>query len=228
MLSQYEIAARIGVGALLGSVIGYERHRHRRPAGLRTHLIVSLTAATFMVVSSQFVYYQHYRADDLVVVDSSRIAASVVSAVGFLAGGAILRTGLAVQGITTAAGLWLVTAIGMSAGAGMYAVSAFVTLIGLMALTILRRFEDKQDNIVRRRVRLTLTPAGPPPERFAESLRGICVEVRVVSIELLSPADGRTTLTLDVRLSLDVSVWQLVERARAAPGVEHVFIEVVD
>jgi putative Mg2+ transporter-C (MgtC) family protein len=98
---------RIALGAVLGGVIGYERDRHRRPVGLRTHLIVAMTAATFMVISSQFVYLQRYGKDDLVEVDSSRIAASVVSGIGFLAGGAILRTGVTIQGLTTAAGLWL-------------------------------------------------------------------------------------------------------------------------
>src|SRR4051812_35791951 len=113
MLTHTEMITRIAVGAVLGGVIGYERDVHRRPVGLRTHLLVAMTAATFMVISSQFVYWQHYQKDDLVGVDASRIAASVVSGIGFLAGGAILRTGLTIQGLTTAAGLWLVTAIGM-------------------------------------------------------------------------------------------------------------------
>ena len=120
MLSHVEMIGRIAAGALFGGVIGYERDRHGRPVGLRTHLIVAMASSTFMVLSSQFVYWQHFAKDDLVEVDASRIAASVVSAVGFLAGGAILRTGVTVQGLTTAAGLWLVTATGMCAGAGMY------------------------------------------------------------------------------------------------------------
>src|SRR6202161_1936150 len=120
MMSHGEMLLRIGVGAALGGVIGYERDLHRRPVGLRTHLIVAMAAATFMVVSSQFVYYQGYGKDDLVTVDTSRIAASVVSGIGFLAGGAILRSGPSVQGLTTAAGLWLVTAIGLCAGSGMF------------------------------------------------------------------------------------------------------------
>ena len=111
MLTHLEMVTRIVVGAALGGAIGYERDRHGRPVGLRTHFIVSLTAATFMVISSQFVYTQHFSPNDLVEVDASRIAASVVSAVGFLAGGTILRVGLTVQGLTTAAGIWLVTAI---------------------------------------------------------------------------------------------------------------------
>src|ERR1700735_843835 len=120
MLTHGEMIARIASGAACGALIGWERDYHRRPVGLRTHTIVALAAATFMVISSQFVYAQHYGKDDLVSVDSSRIAASVGSAVAFLAGGAILRQGASVQGLTTAAGLWLVTAIGMCAGAGMF------------------------------------------------------------------------------------------------------------
>src|ERR1700684_1076086 len=109
MMSHGEMLLRIGVGAALGGVIGYERDLHRRPVGLRTHLIVAMASATFMVISSQFVYYPHYGKDGVVNVDTSRIAASVVPGIGFLAGGAILRSGLTIHGLTTAAGLWLVT-----------------------------------------------------------------------------------------------------------------------
>jgi len=94
-------------GTVLGAIIGYERDVHGRPAGLRTHLIVALASTTFMLISTHFVYFQRYAKEDLVAVDTSRIAASVVTGVGCLGGGAILRTGINVQGLTTAAGLWL-------------------------------------------------------------------------------------------------------------------------
>ena len=144
MIGHGELIARIAIGSAFGGVIGYERDRHRRPVGFRTHMIVAMAAATFMVISSQFVYHQHYGEHDLVAVDSSRIAASVVSGIGFLAGGAILRTGMTIQGLTTAAGLWLVTAIGMCAGAGMYVESAVVTLFGIVALTVLGRVRARR------------------------------------------------------------------------------------
>src|SRR4029077_3095292 len=122
MLSHTDMLLRLFVGAALGGVIGYERDRAGRPVGLRTHVIVALASATFMVISTQFAYYQNFQlgADSAVRVDTSRIAASVVTAIGFLAGGSILRSGLTIQGLTTAAGLWLVTALGMCAGSGMY------------------------------------------------------------------------------------------------------------
>src|SRR5689334_12410780 len=134
MLSHIELITRIAVGAGLGGIIGYERDRHGRQVGLRTHLIVAMAAATFMVVSNHFVYYQHYEGMHGIEVDTSRIAASVVSGIGFLAGGAILKTGVTIQGLTTAAGLWLVTAIGLCAGGGMFVESVAVTIMGLAAL----------------------------------------------------------------------------------------------
>src|SRR5262249_26515583 len=130
MLTPVDLITRIAVGAAMGGVIGFERDLHGRHVGLRTHLIVSMAASTFMVVSAHFVSYQHYDSTLHIEADVSRIAASVVSGIGFLAGGAILKTGTTIQGLTTAAGLWLVTAIGLCAGAGMYEVGGAVTLMG--------------------------------------------------------------------------------------------------
>src|SRR5450755_1133630 len=110
MGTNLEIALRILLGTGLGAIIGFERDLHGRPAGLRTHSIVALASATFMVVSTRFVYFQHYLEGDHIEVDPSRIAASVVSGIGFLGAGAILRTGITIRGLTTAAGLWLVSA----------------------------------------------------------------------------------------------------------------------
>src|SRR5262245_10208295 len=125
--------------------------------GLRTHLLVALASSTFMVVSTHFVYFQHYHRDDLISVDTSRIAASVVAGTGFIAGGAILRTGLTVQGLTTGAGLWLVSSIGLAAGGGMYPEGVGATAIGLIALSVIRRLEFKEESIARGRFTATTT-----------------------------------------------------------------------
>jgi putative Mg2+ transporter-C (MgtC) family protein len=196
MISHGEMIARIALGATFGGIIGYERDRHRRPVGLRTHLIVAMAAATFMVISSQFVYWQRYGKGDLVEVDSSRIAASVVSAVGFLAGGAILRTGVSVQGLTTAAGLWLVTAIGMSSGAGMFVESGVVTLMGLLALTVLRRFEDKDDHVQRRRMIVTLGGNAKDVTAIVEGLSKAGAKVSVIEYEKRLEDDKRRIVAI--------------------------------
>ncbi len=146
MLTHVDMLTRITVGALLGACVGYERSRHGRALGLRTHILVALASATFMVISSQFVFWQGYTEDDagrLVQVDTSRIASTVVSGIGFLAGGAIMRAGGHVQNLTSAAGLWLVTATGMCAGAGMFVEAVSATGVALFALVVMRKAEDK-------------------------------------------------------------------------------------
>jgi len=221
-----QLIVRIAVGAALGGVIGYERDRHRRPVGLRTHLIVAMAAATFMVISSQFVYWQHYGKDDLVEVDTSRVAASVVSAVGFIAGGAILRTGLTVQGLTTAAGLWLVTAIGMSAGAGMYAVSAAVTAMGLLALTVLRRFEDKKDHVSRRRVSVVLGEEEAGAGLVIAALTAMGTTVTDVEYERrLDDDKKRIVATFDVDLEKALGVSSLIQTVEKVGGVRRVVVQ---
>lgn len=226
MIDTPRLIARIAVGAALGGVIGYERDRHRRPVGLRTHLIVAMAAATFMVISSQFVYLQHYGRDDLIEVDTSRIAASVVSAVGFIAGGAILRTGVTVQGLTTAAGLWLVTAIGMSAGAGMYPVSVAVTVMGLLALTVVRRFEDKNDHRVRRRVSVVMGDDEAGMRGVVSALTAIGARVTDVEYERrLDDDKKRVVATFDVEFDDSTSVSMLIESIESVPGVRRVRIQ---
>jgi putative Mg2+ transporter-C (MgtC) family protein len=226
VISHGEMIVRIAVGATLGGIIGYERDRHGRPVGLRTHLIVAMAAATFMVISSQFVYFQHYSKDDLVAVDTSRIAASVVSAVGFLAGGAILKTGVTVQGLTTAAGLWLVTAIGMSAGAGMFVESGVVMLMGLLALTVLRRFEDKEDNLQRRRVTVVLGEHAKDIKAIVDSLTKLGAKVVDVEYERrLEDDKRRMTVTFDVYFAVSIGVPKLIEAIEAHPDIRRVVVQ---
>jgi putative Mg2+ transporter-C (MgtC) family protein len=184
MLTANELIVRIAIGALLGGVIGFERDLHGRNAGLRTHLIVALAAATFMVISAHFYGYQHYlESEHPLEADVSRIAASVVSAVGFLAGGAILKTGATIQGLTTAAGLWLVTAIGMAAGAGMFSIAVAATLMGLVALTVLRLFEDKEDHFVTRSLQVELKGGPAALDQFTLKLKDLGAKVKGITYD---------------------------------------------
>ncbi len=212
-----ELVLRIVIGTALGAVIGYERDIHGRPAGLRTHALVSLASATFMVVSTHLAYYQGYHEGDFTSVDGSRIAASVVSGIGFLAGGAILRTGLSIQGLTTAAGLWLVAAIGLCAGGGMYVESVAATVIGVAALTILRRFEDKDDR-VRRRLTLTLTDAALGTDELVAKLAALGVFPTIEGWNKETSAALRQ-LTLGVRLLRVDGEQALVAALEAEPGI---------
>ena len=144
---QLDLALRLTVGLVLGAVIGFERELHRQPAGFRTHSLVSLGAALFTVVSAF-----GFSGD---VVDPTRIAAQIVSGIGFIGAGTILQYRGHIRGLTTAASLWSVAAIGTAAGAGLYVVALIGTVLILVILSILDRVED----MARRRLQL-------PPESY--------------------------------------------------------------
>lgn len=216
----WQLLVRIAVATLLGGAIGFERDRRGRPAGLRTHMIVAMASATFMTVSTDFIFHQHYADGQHIEVDVSRIAASIVTGIGFLGGGAIMRTGLNVLGLTTAAGLWLVGAIGMAAGSGMYVEAAFVTALGLVALTLLRRLEDKDDGHHVRHVRLEFAGAAPATDALAR-LAALGCEAETVEIERDVAAD-RMRVRLAVRVPQDRRAESVVDALAAGPGVRSV------
>jgi putative Mg2+ transporter-C (MgtC) family protein len=122
----------------LGGLIGFERELRDREAGMRTHLLVSLGSALFTIVSAYGFHEFLTAGGDVVRADPSRIAAQIVTGIGFLGAGAIIREGLSVRGLTTAATLWVVAAIGMACGAGYYWPAAATTGLTLFALWPLR------------------------------------------------------------------------------------------
>ena len=217
-----DLLVRIVFGTGLGAIIGLERDLHGRPAGLRTHSIVALASATFMVVSTRFVFFQHYREGDLVEVDASRIAASVVSGIGFLGAGAILRTGFTVRGLTTAATLWLVAAIGMAAGGGMFSVAVFVTIVGLFTLTLLRRFEDRGEPIPRQRVTISLDESRATVADTIAALESSGAKVLQQEYER---NERQTRVSLEIRTPTLVDNHQLARSIDRIVGITHLKIE---
>ena len=179
MTIPWYLLARIATATVLGGAIGWERDRHGRPAGLRTHMVVALASATFMVISTHFLEYDHWRHGENA--DVSRIASTIVTGIGFLGGGAIIRTGFTIQGLTTAAGLWLVGAIGMAAGGGMYAIALFTTLLGLVTLGVLRRFEDKDADSISQRLHVVLDAASSTTE-VESRMRRLGIHVSTLSL----------------------------------------------
>jgi putative Mg2+ transporter-C (MgtC) family protein len=139
-LSWGELTVRVALAGALGAAIGLEREWREQEAGLRTHMLVAMGSALFTVVSAYGFHdvLLHSGNQVLVRLDPSRIAAQIVSGIGFLGAGAIIRNGLTVRGLTTAASLWLVAAIGMAAGASLYAGAIIATGLTLFALWPLR------------------------------------------------------------------------------------------
>ena len=180
------VLLRLFVAAALGGAIGLERELRERQAGLRTHLVVSVGAALFTLVSA------YGFADFGGRVDPTRIAAQIVSGIGFLGAGAIIRQGLSVRGLTTAASLWLVAAIGMAAGAGYWEGALIATLGALLTLgplrtiafRILSRWRPARDRL------LVEIPAGGSPAPIIDAIER--AGGRVLSLDVTQEGDRRS------------------------------------
>jgi putative Mg2+ transporter-C (MgtC) family protein len=136
-----ELLLRLGAAALLGSLIGLDRQRLDKSAGLRTHMLVSVGSALVMIVSAYG--FDGVLAPGRVVLDPSRVAAQVVSGIGFLGAGAILRKNQSVHGLTTAASIWTVAAVGLAAGGGLYLAATSATILILIILAAIKPLEDR-------------------------------------------------------------------------------------
>ncbi len=137
-LGGWDALLRLALAGLLGAAVGFERELRDREAGIRTHLLVSLGSALFTIVSAYGFHAFLTHGGTVVRADPTRIAAQIVTGIGFLGAGAIIREGLSVRGLTTAATLWVVAAIGMSCGAGYYWPALATTVLTIFALWPLR------------------------------------------------------------------------------------------
>ena len=136
-----EMVLRLGVAAVLGGMIGIERERHGRPAGFRTHILVSLGSALIMMVSLYIyeIFIQFQTANYSSGVDPGRVAAMVVAGIGFIGAGTIMQSRGSIWGLTTAACLWVSAGLGLAAGCGYYTPAIIATLISLITLVLLKR-----------------------------------------------------------------------------------------
>jgi len=138
MLSDLQVAARLVLSVVFSGLIGLERQMHRRTAGLRTHILVSLGSCLIMLTSLYI--FDIYK--NIVPLDPARIAAGVITGVGFLGAGTIIVQGQGVKGLTTAASLWTVAGIGLAVGCGFYSAAIVTTILTLTVLFFLRHMED--------------------------------------------------------------------------------------
>jgi putative Mg2+ transporter-C (MgtC) family protein len=213
-----ESLLRLALAAVLGGLIGVERELREREAGLRTHLLVALGSALFTIVGAYGFHDFLESGDPVVRADPTRIAAQIVTGIGFLGAGAIIRQGFSVRGLTTAATLWVVAAVGLAAGAGYYSAAVITTALVLIALyplriiayQILRRYRAEDGRL------LVELPAGTPPGGVIDEIEH--AGARINSVDVSQEGDRRR-LELDVVLPRDLPAPRLVARIA---DVEHV------
>ncbi len=211
---QLDISLRLLVAALLGAAIGFEREVHH-PAGMRTHLLVALGSATFSVLSIYF----FISADGSTPTDPTRIAAQIVSGIGFLGAGAILKYGTSVRGLTTAASLWATAAVGMAAGAGAWLIAVVTAVLIVLSLgplnVLIERSHMREQAALRIRLRTDhLERLGAISRTLADNK----IELAGVSTERLE--DGRYEIELELRPSAGSRRERILETVAAVPDVE--------
>ncbi|MCC7306656.1 MAG: MgtC/SapB family protein [Acidobacteria bacterium] len=219
MISYQEIAIRLLLAALLGSVVGLDRERLERGAGLRTHMLVAVGSAVFMLVSAYG--FADVLGHQNVVLDPSRVAAQVVSGIGFLGAGTIILRKEIVHGLTTAASLWAVAAIGLATGGGLYLAAVAATFVVLFILLAVKPLE--RHLFLNRRPRtLTLTI-----ERTEFTLSSLESAIESADLHMQSivfqPGDAQTEivqLTVD-RVTPD-KVAALIDSLRDTQGVKEI------
>jgi putative Mg2+ transporter-C (MgtC) family protein len=208
-LDLWEVALRLAVAAALTGAVGLERELRERAAGLRTHMLVGVGSALFTIISAYAWGDFIFDRTQGTAFDPTRIAAQIVTGIGFLGAGVIIRQGLSIRGVTTAAGLWVAAAIGMAVGAGYWGAALIGTGVVLVGLGPLRMAEGW---VVRRRreggtLEIDLRPEEPlaPVLSVLENRRA-----RVSRIHLEEEETGRQ-LRLEVRMPPGVSGRDLVE-----------------
>jgi len=191
---------RMALAIVLCAVIGIEREFHGRPAGLRTHLLVGGGSALIMIIGAAFAASGLTGSDSKTVsLDIARLIAGVVTGIGFLGAGTIIRQGDWVRGLTTAASVWFVAGIGIAAGQGLYVIAAGATGIGFVVLFAVSYIEEWIPSLTRRVLALEVPPDSK--DAIQKTLRRHCAKHRVRT-KLLSWEFDRERKVVTVKLQL--------------------------
>lgn len=222
MISELQILLRVLVGAVLGAAVGLEREQHDQPAGLRTHMILVIGATLAMVLSVNLGFLF---ARPGTPADPARLAAQVISGIGFLGAGAILRYGFNVKGLTTATSMWTMAIVGMTVGAGYYMVAVVTTLIILIVLALLDIVEKRFLKVSASRY---ISVEAEFKKGVVKSVRYIVKEFsdQVVSYTLQkSVKNKRIRIQVVARIPHDEKLENLVESISDIDGVRNIKVE---
>lgn len=225
MLSYMEVSLRILVAMLLGGVVGMERQFKHRPAGFKTHILVCVGSATIMVLSESM--FRKYHLEFGMLSDPARLGAQVISGVGFLGAGTIIHHGQNVRGLTTAASLWVVAAIGLAAGAGFYYLAVVVTIGICVILFIFNKIYKGLRN-VSDVSSLRIELLNKPKAIGAINILLASHNIKIIDMEFINSSlpgedmGGETEvifLNLVLKMTEDISVYTLIQQIEKMTGI---------
>lgn len=216
---------RLFLAVILGGLIGLEREQNSHAAGFRTHILVCLGSALIMLLSAYG--FSAFVDEENVRIDPARLAAQVISGIGFLGAGTILRNGLSISGLTTAASLWVVAAIGLSVGAGFYLAAVLASVMVLISLYVLNIVERKflRNKTIHLLKIMSLDQPGSLG-KISTLLGSMGVDIRKVVIEDKEEAENeKITIVFSVKIPNSIQITSVVENIVAIQGVSNVSIE---
>jgi putative Mg2+ transporter-C (MgtC) family protein len=217
MISEWEMIGRLLLAAVLGSLIGLQREHQFWTAGLRTHMLVATGACLFMTVSA--FGFQQALTQPGTQLDPSRIAAQIVTGIGFLGAGSIMMRGEVIKGLNTAASLWAVAAIGMSIGGGMYVLGVAAIVLILAILIAIGPIEHRYRDYIKVHVIKLVAPTGVLNRKSLEAFLGVdAVRLKEVLVEQ-GPQMGTESVTVEFKKTSRVETAELLKRILTIPEV---------
>jgi putative Mg2+ transporter-C (MgtC) family protein len=217
MLSTQEILLRILLAFLLSSAIGMEREFGNQAAGLRTHILVCTGSTLVMLVS--FHLFELY--GGRTTMDPARLGAQVISGIGFLGVGTIMKEGASIRGLTTAAGLWVVACIGLAVGAGFYLGAVMVTIVIVITLTVVNRL-DARINKSRNNYSITLRADNVPGQlgRIGSALGGKGISIR--NIRMIELDEFTVEIILLLKLPGQMGLNEVIQALNEVDGIKQI------
>lgn len=213
MVSEVDIFIRLTVAFALGGLIGYERQSQNKAAGLRTHVLVCMGACLVMILSLNI----YHSVQGLTNADPARLAAQVVSGVGFLGAGTIMKEGATVTGLTTAASLWVVSGVGLAVGGGYYSGAFYTTFLILLTLALLLRI-DKLHNTGQITTLVITVKNMPGQMEIIGEVLGGC-GVRICDIKIDKEADHSIIISISLNSSEQAGINKIAGNLLAIEGV---------
>ncbi len=218
MIGGFEMLIRMALACLLSGVIGIEREKHRHPAGLRTHILVCIGSTLVLICNIYLFELYKYQAN----VDPARLGAQVISGIGFLGAGTIIKEGISVKGLTTAASLWAVACIGIAIGIGYYTAAILATSFVLIALMIFSKFEYLFYSTKNHKAltRLKIVIIEEHLETIGTKMKEIGFEIITMKTERLS--EGKMFVRICVLQSKVAGIVDIITSINKITGIESV------